>query len=68
MPRGTIKTLKTEKGFGFIKPNDGSTDVFFHATGLSKDLSFDDLVVGDAVSYDTERGDKGIRAKGVQKC
>ncbi len=48
---GTIKTLVTEKNFGFITPEDGSKDIFFHATSLSG-AQFSDLKQGDAVSFD----------------
>ena len=34
MPTGTIKFFNAERGFGFIKPDDSGTDVFFHVTAL----------------------------------
>ena len=53
MPTGTVKWFNVQKGFGFIEPNDGGTDVFVH-TGLSS------LAEGQKVSYevkvDTKRG------------
>ncbi|OGL95347.1 cold-shock protein [Candidatus Uhrbacteria bacterium RIFOXYB12_FULL_58_10] len=63
---GTIKTL-TEKGFGFITPEGGDKDVFFHMSSLS-DLDFNDLKVGDAVSFDVEDSDKGPRAVNVTRA
>ncbi|MEK7131722.1 MAG: cold shock domain-containing protein, partial [Patescibacteria group bacterium] len=58
---GTIKTLVVEKNFGFITPEDGSKDIFFHATSLSG-TQFSDLKQGDAVSFDVEESEKGPRA------
>ena len=45
---GTIKTL-TEKEFGFITPEDGAKDLFFHSSALV-DVTYDELSVGDKVS------------------
>jgi len=63
---GTIKR-KTDKNFGFITPDDNSADVFFHASALVG-VSFDQVNVGDKVSFETEQSDKGPRAKDVQKA
>ena len=58
---GTIKTLKDDKGFGFIKPEDGGKDVFFHCSKV-QGASFKDLRVGDAVNFDIEESPKGPSA------
>lgn len=63
--QGTIKTLKEDKGFGFIRPEDGSKDVFFHCSKV-RDASFKDLRIGDAVIFDTEDTDKGPAAYEVR--
>lgn len=60
---GTIKTL-TEKGFGFITV-EGQKDIFFHSSALVG-VSFDQLAVGNTVSFETEDSDKGPRAVNVQ--
>lgn len=65
--KGTIKTLITEKNFGFITPEDGAKDVFFHATGL-QDLQFSELHVGDAVAFEVEESEKGPRAINVARA
>lgn len=65
---GTIKTLVTEKNFGFITPEDGSKDIFFHATALSGGLQFSELKQGDAVSFDVEDSEKGPRAANVVRA
>jgi cold shock CspA family protein len=38
---GTVKFRKTERGFGFIKPDDDSTDVFLHVSQVPKGIIFD---------------------------
>ncbi len=63
--RGKIKTMKTDKGFGFIRPDDGGADVFFHATGVQRPVMFLDLSIGEQVEYDVEQSDRGLRAIGV---
>ncbi len=62
---GQIVRIK-EQGFGFIKPEDGSKDVFFHAQSLI-DVSFDDLKEGDKVTFDVEQGPKGPAATNVRR-
>ena len=65
--KGTIKTLILEKNFGFITPDDGSKDVFFHATGLVG-VQFSELKPGDAVTFEVEQSDKGPRAMNVSRA
>ncbi|MEK7084497.1 MAG: cold shock domain-containing protein [Patescibacteria group bacterium] len=65
--KGTIKTIIAEKNFGFITPEDGSKDVFFHATGLSG-VEFSELHVGDAVTFEVEQSEKGPRAINVARA
>ncbi len=62
---GTIKT-KTDRGFGFISREGEVKDLFFHSTDLSG-VTFDDLKVGDAVSFDVVDGPKGPAAKNVKR-
>ena len=57
---GTIKT-KTDRGFGFIKQDDGGKDVFFHVKDLAN-CSFDDLKIGDKVEYGVKQTEKGAKA------
>ncbi|MEK7546455.1 MAG: cold shock domain-containing protein [Patescibacteria group bacterium] len=63
---GSVKTMN-EKGFGFITPDDGGKDLFFHQTGLVG-VNFDELKSGDKVSFDTEESEKGPRATNVQRA
>ena len=64
MARGTIAKVVKDRGFGFIRGNDGK-DVFFHRSGLS-DLIFEDLEQGTTVDFEVERSDKGLRAANVR--
>lgn len=60
---GTIKTL-TEKGFGFIAVEGEEKDLFFHGNEL-KGVTFEDLKVGDKVSFDKADSPKGPNAVNV---
>jgi len=53
MVKGTVKFYNEQKGFGFIEPEDGSKDVFVHATALER-AGISRLVEGQKVSFDTE--------------
>jgi CspA family cold shock protein len=57
MATGTVKFFNTQKGYGFIQPNDGSKDVFVHISAVQK-AGLHTLVEGQKVSFDivTERG------------
>jgi cold shock CspA family protein len=63
MPRGTIKTLFRNRGFGFIR-DDAGQDWFFHRTSVEG--SFDQLNEGQRVSFDEEPSAKGPRAANVR--
>jgi cold shock protein len=53
MNTGTVKFYNTQKGFGFIQPDDGSKDVFVHATALER-AGVSSLNEGQKVSFDTQ--------------
>ncbi len=61
---GTIKT-KTDKGYGFISREGQEKDLFFHSTVLSS-VTFDELQIGAAVTFDVAEGEKGPSAKNVK--
>lgn len=61
---GTIKTL-TDKGFGFISAEGQEKEIFFHSSALVG-VTYDQLAVGNTVSFDTEDSPKGPRAVNVQ--
>jgi len=54
MTKGTVKFYNAQKGFGFIEPEDGSKDVFVHATALER-AGIAQLIEGQKVSFDTEQ-------------
>tara|TARA_B100002019_G_C20791337_1_gene366769 strand:- start:235 stop:501 length:267 start_codon:yes stop_codon:yes gene_type:complete len=58
---------KRDEGYGFIKPEEGEKDVFFHASAVAEGTSFDDLSEGDVVTFDVEEGPKGPAATNVTK-
>ncbi|MFZ3074447.1 MAG: cold shock domain-containing protein [Minisyncoccales bacterium] len=62
---GTIKTL-TERGFGFISREGEAKDLFFHSKEL-KGVTYDELKVGDTVSFEVIDGEKGPAAVNVSR-
>jgi len=62
---GTIKTL-TEKGFGFITVDDEEKDLFFHGNEL-KGVKYEELKVGDRVSFEKTDSEKGPNATNVTR-
>ena len=62
MKKGVVKFFNNEKGYGFIKDNDSSEDVFVHKTGLVDNIRED-----DEVEYDVEQGQRGLNAVNVTK-
>jgi CspA family cold shock protein len=63
---GTIKKIIRDKGFGFIVPDDGSDDVFFHRSKLAPKVVFEDLREGDEVEFQVTKGEKGPQALNVK--
>ena len=59
MATGTVKFFNTQKGFGFIAPDDGSEDVFFHRGSLAPRNQLEDFNEGDTVQFQTRKGEKG---------
>ena len=64
MPQGTVKWFNSEKGFGFITPDDGSKDLFVHFSAISSQ-GFRTLAEGQRVEFDVENGPKGPSATNV---
>ena len=60
MQEGTVKFFNVDKGFGFIRPENGE-DVFVHHTGL-----IDKVYENDRVQFDLQQGRKGLNAVNVK--
>jgi CspA family cold shock protein len=62
---GSIRTIRAEKGFGFIKDSAG-TEYFFHRSAVQGE-ELDNLREGDSVEFDLGEGPKGPRAENVRR-
>lgn len=65
MATGTVKWFNSEKGYGFIAPDDGSADLFAHFSAIAGD-GFKDLQEDQKVEFDAERGPKGMQAANIR--
>jgi len=61
---GTVKWFNPDKGFGFITQENGEEDVFVHFRSILSQ-GFKSLDEGQRVSYEIERGQKGLQAANV---
>ena len=64
MATGTVKWFNESKGFGFIAPDDGGSDVFVHFSAI-QGSGFRTLTEGQKVSFDVTDGQKGPQASNV---
>ena len=65
MVTGTVKWFNDAKGFGFIEPEGGGTDVFAHFSAVQMD-GFRTLKQGCVVSYEVVQGPKGDLAQNIR--
>jgi CspA family cold shock protein len=62
MPTGEIKMFNEDKGFGFIKPDDGGVDVFFHVSALREG---GEIARDKSVSFEVRTDHKSGKTKAV---
>lgn len=60
MQEGTVKFFNEEKGFGFIIPSDGGSEIFVHVSGITESIRENDVV-----RYKVEEGRRGPTATNV---
>jgi cold shock protein len=61
---GTVKFFNGERGYGFIKPDDGGRDVFVHITAVER-AGLKDLIEGQRITFEVEPDKKGKGPKAV---
>jgi cold shock CspA family protein len=66
--KGIVKSVRIDKGFGFLTSAEFPNDVFFHVRQASPTLPFSEQLIGSHVEFDIEASDKGPRAVGVRQC
>ena len=66
MATGIVKWFNDAKGFGFITPDDGDSDLFAHFSALNME-GFKTLKEGQRVSFEVITGAKGKQASNIQK-
>lgn len=65
MPKGKVKWFSSQRGYGFITPEDGS-DLFVHFSAITGE-GFKTLGEGDEVEFEVTKGPKGDQATNVRR-
>jgi CspA family cold shock protein len=65
MATGTVKWFNASKGYGFIIPNDGGSEVFAHFSAIQME-GYKSLKQGQQVEYEVQEGPKGPQASKIQ--
>ncbi len=64
MATGKVKWFNETKGFGFIMPDEGGSDVFVHISAVNK-AGFKTLTEGQTISYELEKDEKRGKTSAV---
>jgi CspA family cold shock protein len=67
MATGTVKWFNDSKGFGFITPEDGGSDLFAHFSAIQAQ-GFKTLKEGQRVNFDVTTGPKGLQASNIRSA
>ncbi len=67
MPTGKIKWFNPDKGFGFIQQDAGGKDVFVHWTAVEGLENYEKMSDGEALSFEIEETDRGLKAVNVKR-
>ncbi|GAB4087200.1 cold-shock protein [Myceligenerans cantabricum] len=65
MAFGTVKWFNAEKGFGFIAPDEGGSDVFAHYSAIQTN-GYRTLEENQKVEFDVKQGPKGLQAENIR--
>jgi len=66
MATGIVKWFNDAKGFGFITPDNGGSDLFAHFSAIVADGGYRSLKEGQRVSFDVTNGPKGEQASNIK--
>ncbi len=64
MAKGEVKWFNNAKGWGFIVPEGGGDDIFVHFSSIDG-TGYKTLIAGQIVTFDLERGERGLHAANV---